>query len=339
MKFPKWQGNQRASALLKEYRLCAFSVELKPMQGGKVLKSGSKDIQYKKLPDISWPSLALIVLLLTSIIGFRAIPWSWAAETTMVVYQQKDGKVFGLETSLDIFNNPRFDGQKMIAPFSEGSYEFAVYNDASGVSLPYALEIKSENPDNIPIAISLEKNGEYIFGGADISDMQYLTALNLSETFLGGKMTDLYTLRWKWITKNDETDTVLGKDGTQLYTLIITANGTIEEVDSGGGGSIIKPSEPEQQEDPIEPINPEQQEEPTNPDETEFEPTIPGEQNKDAGANPEKEHNLAGVGTGYTSYLNVLVIIMISCMAVLVILSILKRGKNDDDSKKGPENM
>ena len=310
------------------------------------MRGGSNAIKYRKLPDISWLFFALIVFMLSSVIGFRAVPLSWAAETTMEVYQQKDGKIFGIESSLDIFDNPKFGGEKLIAPFSKGSYEFAVYNSTNSSPLPYTLDIEAKNPGNVPIAISLEKNGTYVFGGADISEMQYLTVLNMPETLLSGKMTDLYTVHWEWKTESDEIDTAIGQDGTQLYTLIITANGTIEE--SGGGVKLdvaepTDPSEPEELVDLEEQKNPEESEEQSEqgghagPDEAEHEPAVPVE--PDEGSDPERDHNLAGVGTGYDSYLNVFVVIMVLSIIVLIILALFKRGKNDDDSKKDPENM
>ena len=196
-------------------------------------------MKYANFHGIPWPSIVLIVVFLVSaVIVFMAIPWSWAAQTTMEVYQQKDGKIFGIGTSLDIFDNPKLGGQKLVAPFSEGAYDFAVYNNSASEPLPYALDIEAVNPDNIPLVISLEKNGTYIFGGAGIVNMLPLTAFHVPDSFLGGNGTDIYTVKWAWKTDSDAADTAIGNVGTQLYTLIITAIGIVDEIDTTQPGVI-----------------------------------------------------------------------------------------------------
>lgn len=197
------------------------------------MKRNSQNAKYIKLPDMAWLALALIVFSVSAAFALKAIPRSWAAVEIMEVYQQKDGKIFGLEASLDIFDNPKLNGQKLIEPSSEGFYVFAVRNNADGAPLPYTLEIEADNPGNIPVAVSIEKNGAYIFGGDGIDNMQPLTELHIKETLLAGKKIDLYTLHWEWKTQSDEIDTIIGNDGTQLYALKIKATGTVKEGNAG----------------------------------------------------------------------------------------------------------
>ena len=197
------------------------------------MKHKTQHIKFKKYSyRISWFFIAVIVVLFVGANALRAIPKSWAAEVTMEVYQQKDGKIFGTETILDIFNNPKLGGKKLVAPFTKGSYTFAVHNNSNSKALPYTLNIKSENPNNIPLVFNIEKNGNFIFGGAGLSNMSLFNELDLPESFLDGNMVDLYTLNWEWKTESDEIDTAIGNDGTQLYKLIITARGSIEETES-----------------------------------------------------------------------------------------------------------
>ena len=187
-------------------------------------------------PGTPWLFLALIVFVLTAVIGSSALPRTLAAEDVMVVYQQKDGKIFGLTTSLDIFDDPKLGGQKLVHPFTKGTYTFAVFNNSGSALLPYALDIIAENPDNIPLVFSVQKNGVYVFGGADKASMLPITEINFPEISLGGKKTDTYTLKWEWKTESDAQDTAIGNIGTQLYTLTIRATGTISEGEGPGTG-------------------------------------------------------------------------------------------------------
>ena|GEM_PF-2995148 len=218
-----------------------------------------------QLPNMAWLALVLITFSLVTAIGLRAIPWSWAAQNTMMVYQQKDGKIFGNATTLEIFDNPKLGGQKLVAPFTKGSYEFAVHNSADNERLPYSLSIAADNPENIPLVFNVTKNGKYIFGGESLSDMRLLTELKFPELLLEARRSDIYMLQWEWKTESDELDTAIGNNGTQRYNLTITAIGTVEEVKTGGGGITVvntpkprptPPTKPGATPDPITPIDP-----------------------------------------------------------------------------------
>ena len=182
-----------------------------------------------KLSAVPWLFLALIIFVLSASIAVSIIPRSLAASVTMEVYQQEGHKVFGKNTALDIFDDPKLGGKKLVQPFSKGSYVFAVFNNSNSDPLPYSLDVLGTNPENIPLVFSLQKNGAYVYGGDGIANMLPLSAVNLSETLLGGKKTDLYTIKWEWKTESDAIDTTIGKDGTQLYTLTIKATGTVPD--------------------------------------------------------------------------------------------------------------
>jgi len=178
------------------------------------------------------------------VIVLAIIPHSLAALTTMEVYQQEGRKAFGQETSLDIWGDPTLGGQKLVHPFTKGSYTFAVHNNSNSDPLPYSLAILSTNPDDIPLVFSILKNGEYIYGGEGKSNMIYFTEINFTETTLGGNKTNLYTVKWEWKTDSDEADTIIGNNGTQIYKLTVTATGTIPEVNdlppkTGDGFNMI----------------------------------------------------------------------------------------------------
>ena len=183
----------------------------------------------KKLYTIPWLFLALMIFVTSAVILFSILPRTLAAQTTMEVYQQEGGKTFGREVSLDVFNDPKLGGQKLLQPFTKGSYTFAVYNNSNSTPLPYSVKFTAINPDGIPIVFSIRKNGDYIYGGAKTADMIPISENNFSKFFLGGKKTDMYTLNWEWKTESDAIDTAIGEKGVQTYKLIIAATGTIFE--------------------------------------------------------------------------------------------------------------
>jgi len=186
-------------------------------------------LKHGGLAAIPWLFLALLAVIISAVVALTVIPRTLAAQVTMEVYQQADGKVFGKETQLDIFQDPKLKGQKLVHPFSEGSYTFAVHNSSNSAALPYSLEITGANPEDIPLVFDLKKNGEYIHGGEGFENMVPFSELNFPELLLEGKRTDLYTIHWKWKTTSDEIDTAIGNIGTQTYTLLIQATGSIAE--------------------------------------------------------------------------------------------------------------
>ena len=173
--------------------------------------------------------LLAVIFFISTAVGLSSVPKTWAAKT-IEVYQKQGDKIFGKNTSLDIFNDPKYGGQRLIAPYSKGTYVFEVRNSC-GEALPYTIDIEAINPDNLPIILNIKKNGSYIYGGEH--SMLPLSALNLPEKLLAGNTTDIFTLGWAWDeSQTDPADTAIGKvSAEQYYTIIINATGSIEEKD------------------------------------------------------------------------------------------------------------
>ena len=205
------------------------------------MKRIARSEKKNRRPGVPWLFLALLMVMVSVVIGSIAIPRSLAAQVTMEVYQQEGNKIFGQSTSLDIFDNPKLGGKKLVAPFTMGSYTFGVCNTAASNLLPYSLDVLADNPEDIPIVVSLQKNGVYVFGGANEADMLPFSSMHFPEINLGGKKTDLYTVRWMWKTDTDEKDTAIGNIGTQLYKMTITATGTIDETSPISGDNTNRP--------------------------------------------------------------------------------------------------
>jgi len=211
--------------------------------------------QHKKSAFLPWFLLALITFMVSVVIVFMAIPRSLAAEATMRITQTADGKVFGQQTQLDIFNKDRGRGgvDKIVHPFTDGMYTFAVENTSNANRLSYILDIKAENENDIPLVFSVQKNGQYVLGGESIDVMEdFGPGIDFGQTTIGSRKTDLFTLRWKWKTETDAIDTALFGDpaaagANLIYKLTISAQG-VEEIPETPtprpGGSTVRDTAP-----------------------------------------------------------------------------------------------
>ena len=150
------------------------------------MEQGILNGKNNKLSVVPWFFLALFFLILSAVIAFAILPRSLAAGVTMEVYQQQGRKAFGQTTSLDIFNDPDLGGQKLVHPFSEGSYTFAVYNNSDSDPLPYTIAITETNPHDIPLVFSLQKNDVYVYGNAGVGNRVPFSGIDFPETLLDG---------------------------------------------------------------------------------------------------------------------------------------------------------
>ena len=297
------------------------------------------EIKNRNTQLIPWLFLALIIFMLSAATLFSVLPKSFAAQVTMEVFQQKDGKVFSQETEtiLDIFNDPKLGGQKLVHPFSRGSYSFVVYNNSNSDPLPYSLNIWSINSENIPLVFSLQKNGVYILGGAADSSMLPLSQFNFPETLLSGRASDVFTFTWRWETTSDVIDTAIGNIGTQLYTIKIKATGTIPD-DLPATPNPTPPVSPTWpwwfiggNNDPSKPAEPT----PGLPDVTY--PNDNNNSNDNSQPDPTPVHPPVITyppDTGESSnLLFVWITVLAVCIIILFVLLFFKRKKDDDEEK------
>lgn len=119
------------------------------------------------------------------------------------------------KTILNIFTHPSFyivDGK--IAPGSENSYQFVIRNN-NDFGINYGIELQEENVYNINMQYKLKLNGKYIAGNAD----KYVTLDQIKEANLKlpSYTYDVYTLEWKWL--DSENDTDVGTNINSYYKL------------------------------------------------------------------------------------------------------------------------
>lgn len=134
-------------------------------------------------------------------------------------------KVIAKDTLLNIFTHPSYyivDGY--IAPGSQNSYQFVVRNN-NEFAIKYALNMIEHNELNLNMKYKLKLNGKYIAG----SVKEYVNAkeLKCEDLPLMPYTYDVYTLEWKWI--EAENDTEVGIDIDSHYR--INLNLSAEEVE------------------------------------------------------------------------------------------------------------
>ena len=175
--------------------------------------------------------ILFFVFLISLVILLLVLPSTFAANVTMEVYSQADGKAFGQDVEMNIFNDPNLEDQRLVHPYSKGCFSFDVYNNSDSQLLSYYIELLSDNPNQVPLAFSLQRNGEYVFGGSKESEMEEIDHETLETIYLSGKTTDMYTLKWQWKTESDEKDTLIGDGPDQFYKLTLRAVGTQHDVE------------------------------------------------------------------------------------------------------------
>ncbi len=133
-----------------------------------------------------------------------------------------DGDVKNIKNAqLNIFKNPIFDGEKIIAPRSSGEYRFCVENLVDG-NLTYGIEFLDEMTNPINMKYKLKIDNIYIRGNED--EYVSIEELKVDDIVVLEDSNNIYTLEWKWV-DNDIADTYVGSlKEIQTYTLKLKIN-------------------------------------------------------------------------------------------------------------------
>ena len=117
---------------------------------------------------------------------------------------------------LNLFSNPFYEGENIIAPLSTNAYQFVIRN-STNYQVKYNINFVENNKDNINMKYRLKKNGEYIAG----NEKEWVTyeQLNIKSRNLNVNESDTYYLEWKWF--ESENDTEVGIDIEAMYSLNI----------------------------------------------------------------------------------------------------------------------
>ncbi len=160
--------------------------------------------------------IILILLLVWKIgrIGIDERPTSGKTYTDGIVVTEDD---IGIEkdTKLNIFNNEKFEGEKIIAPHSQGTYKFYIKNK-SNRDINYNIKFSDEMKKFVNMKYRLKIDNIYIRGNEE----GYTTIENLdvNNVTVPKDSINVFTLEWYW-EDNDELDTKVGTSEERYYTI------------------------------------------------------------------------------------------------------------------------
>ncbi len=157
---------------------------------------------------------SLFALTLTSVlIGAWCVAQFKESIPTFAVAEEGKEE-WSKDKDLEIFKNGYYDDLK-IHPGLEGDYSFRLQNKNER-DLSYTLSFAEVNDYDVTLRYRLRLNNSYVAGSAD----EYLTAAELKQAgvILPPKSTAVYTLEWKWV--DGESDTEAGMNQAN-YTLNI----------------------------------------------------------------------------------------------------------------------
>lgn len=124
-----------------------------------------------------------------------------------------DALIWRSLNKLNVFQNPLYRMDEVIAPGSSNSYNFVIKNN-SDCDLIYSLSFLENNQFDINMKYRLKKNDEYI-----IDDWVDGDELSSSEAVLDSNKQDQYLLEWKWF--DSDNDTAIGALTDAVYSLSI----------------------------------------------------------------------------------------------------------------------
>ncbi len=154
----------------------------------------------------------------------------------------------------DIFSNPEFGGEKLIAPGTTGSYYFTVKNNSNfGMHCDLHFEDINVPESKVPMLYRFRSEDEYIMG----NETEWLTLEEIVDITIPLNISRAkeYILDWKWIFEDpenleerDKADTALGNEAARLakegkdleYKIQLVINAEQAEFpDDPGSGSPI----------------------------------------------------------------------------------------------------
>lgn len=128
----------------------------------------------------------------------------------------ENGKEWKQSANLDIFNNPYFKYNNVIAPGIKHRYNFNIQN-TSNKKIMYFIRFKEENDKNVNLKYRLKKDDKYVLGNTN--EWIYINGVTTPNNILEGKENDNFTLDWYW--EDSDRDTQVGEDKNVKYKIDI----------------------------------------------------------------------------------------------------------------------
>lgn len=131
------------------------------------------------------------------------------------------------DTQIDIFNNTKFDGEKIIAPKSRGEYQFCVSNETKN-DIIYNIKFLDEMDYFVNMKYRLKIDNIYIRGNEE--EYVKIDELDVADITVLKDSNNIYTLEWYW-EDSDKEDTVVGsQEDTQYYTLKLEISADVLDI-------------------------------------------------------------------------------------------------------------
>ena len=177
-----------------------------------ISREGLKKIIYALIIII----IILILLLVWKIgrIGIDERPTSGNVYTEGISVTENDIEI-GKNTKLNIFNNPKFNGKKIIAPHSKGTYKFYVKNKSNN-DISYNIKFTDEMKKFVNMKYKLKIDNIYIRGNEE--EYTTIDKLKLDNVTVPKDSVNIFTLEWYW-EDDDELDTEVGISEDKYYTI------------------------------------------------------------------------------------------------------------------------
>lgn len=138
----------------------------------------------------------------------------------MINVYQKDINVTK-DTPIDIFNNEKYEGKKIIAPRSKGIAKFGVKN-VSNRDVIYDINFSDISQYLVNMKYKLKIDNIYIVG--DENHYVSIDQMQVKDITVIDGSNNVFTIEWYW-EDDDPRDVIVGMaEGTQYYTLNLAIN-------------------------------------------------------------------------------------------------------------------
>lgn len=186
---------------------------------GEISRENLKKIIYVLLVII----MVLLILLVWKIgrIGINATTTSGSISTDGIIVSENDVEI-GKNTRLNIFNNQKFNCEKIIAPHSKGSYKFYIKNNSND-NIVYNIKFSDDMKKFVNMKYKLKMDNIYIRGNED----NYVTidGLDVNNVNVMKDSVNIFTLEWYW-EDSDKLDTEVGISDEEYYTINLAIDAT-----------------------------------------------------------------------------------------------------------------
>ena len=167
--------------------------------------------------------IIIILLLLGYVVGSKIGKIGLRSKETTTQPEEitQDDIDVTKETQLNIFNNEKFNGEKIIDPGSKGEVQICIRNK-SNYDVSYDFNFTDEMQYHVNMKYKLKLDNVYIKGNKE--EYKKLEDIKLKEVIVPKDSANIYTLEWYW-EDDDKNDTIVGsQQDKQYYKLNLEIN-------------------------------------------------------------------------------------------------------------------